>query len=234
MRPVTRAQQAALSLASNSSANGELMFTMSPINPPIKGMGDRDYGCESLYVVKGLINLGNSCYLNSVLQCISQCNYLAHHLDLVTIAKDGQTPELALPIEGPITASLSALLKQMRTIDTTASISPGKLLREIALKVPQFAEGDQQDAHELLRSLLEHMQLENISLQQRQLILTMGDSSTNGPNPVSPVKTRAKALDHREPLSVVDTVFSGQLVSLVECQECMTRTHRLEPFLDLP
>ena len=31
---------------------------------------------------QGLINLGNSCYLNSVLQCISQCHYLTHYLDI--------------------------------------------------------------------------------------------------------------------------------------------------------
>ncbi|KAF0308958.1 Ubiquitin carboxyl-terminal hydrolase 16 [Amphibalanus amphitrite] len=73
---------------------------------------------ESLPKVKGLINLGNSCYLNSVLQCLSQCHYLTHYLDIssrsgrkVTVSANGETMELVLPEGGPITASLCDFLK---------------------------------------------------------------------------------------------------------------------------
>ena len=127
-----------------------------------KAKQDRDY--EAHPKVKGLINLGNSCYLNSVLQCISQCHYLTHYLDIgsrsgrkVAIADGDDTMELVLPECGPITVSLCDFLKQMHTTGIPVTVSPSNLLRKLALKAPQFVGCVQQDAHELLRSLMEQV-----------------------------------------------------------------------------
>ncbi|KAF0297417.1 Ubiquitin carboxyl-terminal hydrolase 45 [Amphibalanus amphitrite] len=196
---------------------------------------------ESLPKVKGLINLGNSCYLNSVLQCLSQCHYLTHYLDIssrpgrkVTVSADGETMELVLPEGGPITASLCDFLKKMHITGTGSTVSPSHLLRKIALKVPQFVGCDQQDAHELLRALMEQARLEDLRRHQKQILLGLGLPAKADPKEVpDDMKARAKALGHQVSHTTIDSIFSGQLVSLVVCQACMACTHRMEPFLDL-
>ncbi|XP_043188433.1 ubiquitin carboxyl-terminal hydrolase 45-like isoform X2 [Amphibalanus amphitrite] len=204
-----------------------------------QAQADRDN--ESLPKVKGLINLGNSCYLNSVLQCLSQCHYLTHYLDIssrsgrkVTVSADGETMELVLPEGGPITASLCDFLKQMHITGTGSTVSPSHLLRKIALKVPQFVGCDQQDAHELLRALMEQARLEDLRRHQKQILLGLGLPAKADPKEVpDDMKARAKALGRQVSHTTIDSIFSGQLVSLVVCQACMARTHRMEPFLDL-
>ena len=62
-----------------------------------------------------------------------------------------------LPEGGPITTSLCGLLKQMQTPGTTVTVFPSQLLRKISMEVPHFLGCDQQDAHELLRTLLEQV-----------------------------------------------------------------------------
>ena len=224
-----------------TSAKEDSVATKSSKNPAAKDKQSQDRDRKSLPKVKGLINLGNSCYLNSVLQCISQCHYLTHYLDIgsrsgrkVTIIADDETMELVLPEGGPITASLCDFLKQMHTTGTTATVSPSNLLRKIALKVPQFVGCDQQDAHELLRSLMEQARLEDLRRHQRQIMRGLSLPLKPDPKEVSDeMKARVKALGKKVSHTTIDTIFSGQLVSLVVCQACMARTHRLEPFLDM-
>ena len=156
----------------------------------------------SLPKVKGLINLRNSCYLNSVLQCLSQCHYLIHYLDIssrsgrkVIIDDDGNTMELVLPEGGPITASLCDFLKQIHTTGTTATVSPSHLLEKIALKEPQFVGCDQQDAHQLLRALMEQARLEDLRRHQHQIMLGLGLPTKTDPMQVpDDLKARAKTL----------------------------------------
>ena len=94
--------------------------SISPESPPknTQENGDVARVLSPYPQVKGLINLGKSCYLNSVLQCLSQCHYLTQCLDLssrpgrkVSVSADGETMELVLPQDGPVTASLRDLLK---------------------------------------------------------------------------------------------------------------------------
>ena len=203
----------------------QLIRTIRPAHSDKRGKNPF-HNRESLLKVKGLINLGNTCYLNSVLQCLSQCHYLTHHLDIsscysknVTFVNQGNTKELAVPEEGTITDSLCDFLKQIHTAGTTATVSPSHLLRTIALKVPQFAGYDQQDAHELLRALMEQVRLEDLRQHQRQIMLGLDPPSrTDSEQVPDDLKARAKTLGHQVSHTTIDSIFSGQLVSLVVCQ----------------
>ena len=141
--------------------------------------------------VKGLVNLGNTCYLNSTLQCLSQCHYLSHYLDInsrsgrkLTIGDQRRPIQLLLPEAGSITTSLCDFLKQMHTSGTTENVSPSHLLRKLAMEVPHFIGYDQQDAHELLRSLLQQVRLENLRRHERQIMLSLGLPTRTDPKQV--------------------------------------------------
>ncbi|KAF0308467.1 Ubiquitin carboxyl-terminal hydrolase 16 [Amphibalanus amphitrite] len=219
------------------SSNHECTDYKMPQNGVGRGTSDND----SLPKVKGLINLGNSCYLNSVLQCLSQCHYLTHYLDInsrsgrkAAVSADGETMELVLPEAGPITKSLFGFLEQMHTTRTGSTVSPSNLLKNIALKVPQFASCDQQDAHELLRELMQQTRLEDLQRRQSQILLGLGLSANSDSIEIPDhLKARAETLSRQVSHTTIDTIFSGQLVSAVVCQACTERTYHLESFLDL-
>ena len=142
--------------------------------------------------------------------------------------------QLVLSEGGPITASLCDFLKQMHTTGTTATVSPSHLLEKNALKEPQFVGCDQKDAHELLRALMEQARLEDLRRHQHQIMLGLGLPTKTDPMQVpDDLKSRAKTLGRQVSHTTIDSIFSGQLVSLVVCLACVTRTHRIVLFLDL-
>ncbi|GAA99746.1 uncharacterized protein L969DRAFT_48794 [Mixia osmundae IAM 14324] len=152
----------------------------------------------------GLVNLGNSCFLNCTIQSLSATDPLEQilgHEGLTTLVKavdlaatsDAVTPEGTVPdrIPGainspslyclaesetqaqqtlPLTRSLHHLLTQIWSASTASSssrtktISPNRLLRELAKKRDEFDGNEQQDAHELLRVLLDTVRMEEADL----------------------------------------------------------------------
>ena len=95
--------------------------------------------------------MGNTCYYNSVVQCLAATPPLYPSLT--------HCP----PSPSPLTTALSSLLRQMASpspspalkkaaVDST--LNPSSLLTEIAKTHPAFKGNRQQDSHELLKALL--------------------------------------------------------------------------------
>lgn len=103
-------------------------------------IGDRDEDCQ----VIGLRNSGNTCYANSVLQCLLASTELYSAYDDPSIGLD----ENSLPIN----TAFKTLMEFMRISDE--SIDPQILLDKVKQKEDSFDNKDQHDAHEFLLSLL--------------------------------------------------------------------------------
>lgn len=99
----------------------------------------------------GLANLGNTCFMNSVLQC------LAYLPSLQRLLADPE--QCAAAGGGPLG---KALLATLRGIWTTSKVrfSPTELHGAVKKAFPQFRRGSQEDAHEFFRALVDGVDLE--------------------------------------------------------------------------
>lgn len=157
------------------------------------------------HVVRGLMNHGNTCFFNSVLQNLLAIDMLRDYM-----------LSLNKPM-GPLTVAMKKLFVETSgVVDSRSTLSPKILFSCICSRAPQFRGYDQQDSHELLRCLLDGLHMEEESAE------TSLDSSDEQDKD-----------DLASGATMVATVFGGQLSSSVSCLECGHTSVIHEPFLDL-
>ncbi|CAI9117732.1 OLC1v1019196C4 [Oldenlandia corymbosa var. corymbosa] len=107
---------------------------------------------KSCYSVKGLVNLGNTCFLNSVMQNLLALSMLREYFCKL----EGSF--------GPLTAALKKLFTETYPESGLKNVvNPRSFFGSICAKAPQFGGYQQQDSHELLRCLLDGLSTEELS-----------------------------------------------------------------------
>lgn len=94
---------------------------------------------------RGLQNLGNTCFMNSVLQCLN-----------VSVPFSDELMRLAEAGAGDVTGALCSVFYGIRGLGdaSTGAFSPKRLHQELKQRFPWYRGKAQHDAHELLRTLL--------------------------------------------------------------------------------
>lgn len=161
---------------------------------------------------QGLVNLGNTCYLNSVLQCLSVSKPFSDNL--VTLSQEGL---------GGVGASLCSVFQGLRGNGNqgkakgggNGAFSPKQLLAQICSKFPWYKGHDQQDCHELLRTLLGSVADEPTATEKKHK------------------KEGGAHIPCGEAEKLVWQSFRGHTCAAVLCWKCQRISVRVDPFLDL-
>jgi len=190
---------------------------------------------------KGLPNLGNTCFYNSTMQCLMHTHALHRWSEEVTekselhceagtvkidktkiTTADSKIPLRDMPM--PLVNELQLFLLHFRE---GKSPNPSSLFSAISMKAPRFRGWQQQDAHELLRYLLDGIRTEECKrfLDGIENFVKEEDKEKR--------KLFIKALSENSERCCVDSIFGGSLLQMIQCSKCGHISNSLEPFLDL-
>lgn len=175
----------------------------------------------------GLRNLGNTCFMSAVIQCLSSTIDLGvyftgtYRRDIKTRSKFGSGGELA--------EELGELIRIMWT-GQFKSLSPKDLKETVGRHLPGFVGCDQQDSHEFLTMLLEKVHSDlNTATECGPVTIDEGLETHLAINKF----WKSHRMRNR---SIITDIFEGLLLSTLECTVCGKKSDSFETFtcLSLP
>ncbi|XP_033627039.1 ubiquitin carboxyl-terminal hydrolase 32-like isoform X1 [Asterias rubens] len=175
----------------------------------------------------GMSNLGNTCFMNAAIQCISNTQPLTLYFktDSFLYELNSTNP---LGMKGHIAKRYGDLVRELWA-GNAKSVAPLKLRWTIAKYAPRFNGFQQQDSQELLAFLLDGLH-EDLNRVQEKPYVELKDSDGR---PDEEVSQEAWENHLRRNQSVIVDLFQGQLKSQVRCKTCGHTSVRFDPFIFL-
>ncbi|XP_032840239.2 ubiquitin carboxyl-terminal hydrolase 4 isoform X2 [Tyto alba] len=178
----------------------------------------------------GLSNLGNTCFMNSSLQCLSNTPPLTDYfLEDKYEAEINQNNPLGM--RGEIAEAYAELIKQIWS-GRQSHVAPRMFKTQVGRFAPQFSGYQQQDSQELLAFLLDGLH-EDLNRVKKKPYLELKDA--NG-RPDSEVAKEAWENHRLRNDSIIVDIFHGLFKSTLVCPKCSKVSVTFDPFcyLTLP
>ncbi|PVV01137.1 hypothetical protein BB560_004456, partial [Smittium megazygosporum] len=200
----------------NSNRTTQAMFPSRPISE--KWSKIRKIG-------PGFNNLGNTCYLNSVLQCLFHTAPLAEYYltkQHSALCKGGNSC-LGCAAERQVDLAFNS---------SNYSISPSQITSRLKIISKTMRIGEQEDAHEFLRKLIDKIVDSEATNSFKYRHCSNIDIHGLSRTPSDPI---VNTTDIHNDLnsSVYNKIFAGYIQNQIICQSCKYQSNKTDKFFDL-
>ncbi|KAM3144102.1 hypothetical protein pb186bvf_003866 [Paramecium bursaria] len=175
--------------------------------------------------IVGLQNLGNTCYINSAIQCLSNTQPLTDYF-LSCLHLQEINYNNPLSSKGQIAKCYANLVTKIWT--QNLRIIPDDFISLLSQWNPIFSRNTQEDSHEFIAYLLDimHEDLNRVKKKPSVEEKTYRNPTINDSN-------EAWQFYLMRNKSIIVDLFQGQQKNMLECLECGYQSHKFEPFMYL-
>ncbi|OAA74109.1 Metalloenzyme, LuxS/M16 peptidase-like, metal-binding protein [Cordyceps fumosorosea ARSEF 2679] len=184
--------------------------------------------------VVGLHNLGNTCYMNSALQCVRSVEELTKFFITGAYVDEINKTNL-LGYNGRMASSYGDLLRDIYQ-QGRGSVSPRDFKSTVGRCRSTFSGWGQQDSQEFLGFLLDALQ-EDLSRVKNKPYIEKPDSTDemiDDPEAIREMAAKVWDITRLRDDSVIADLFTGMYKSTLKCPECGKISITFDPFNTLP
>lgn len=184
----------------------------------------------------GLSNLGNTCYMNSALQCLVHIPELNNYF-MLDLFKNDLNKLNPLGCNGEIAAAFSGLLYKLfdNSSSSQSSVTPRDFKDTVGRHSSMFHGYQQQDSQEFTSWLLDTLH-EDLNRIQRKPYLEKPELKDEDVDSAEALRSVAEVCWEQHKMrndSVIVDLFTGLYQSTLVCPTCQKKSVTFDPFNDL-
>ena len=185
---------------------------------------DSNFSCGKT----GLKNLGNTCFINSAIQCLSHCTDLTKYFLTNSYESEINTTN-KLGTGGNVAKAYSSLIAELWT-GNSRYLSPWDFRRIFIRFARQFNDFSQNDSQEMLGFVLDRLH-EDLNRIKSKPYISMDEQKENETEKAASYRWWNNH-QSRENSIIVD-LFHGQYKSIISCPQCKKKSITYDSFMCL-